>query len=243
LNQIVVLNAGGQYCHLIARRIRELGVHAVVADVNRPAGDFAGARGIIISGGPASVTEPTSPAVDRAIYDLGLPILGICYGHQLLARDLDGRVEPGLTKEYGRSSLHAGSGQLFRGLPTRQFTVWMSHGDTVVDVPPGFVITGETDDCKVAAMEHAERRLFGLQFHPEVVHTEHGTEIYRTFVFDVCGCTADWDPRARVEQTLADIRRTAGARKVFFLISGGVDTTVAYSLCARALGADRLHLP
>ena len=240
MNQIVVLNAGGQYCHLIARRIRELGVHAVVADVNKPAAELAGARGIIISGGPASVTEPTSPAVDRAIYDLGVPILGICYGHQLLARDLEGRVEPGLTKEYGRSSLHAGSGRLFRGLPARQFTVWMSHGDTVVDAPPGFVITGETDDCKVAAMEHAERRLFGLQFHPEVVHTEHGTEIYRTFVFDVCGCTADWDPRARVEQTLADIRRTAGARKVFFLISGGVDSTVAFSLCARALGADRV---
>jgi GMP synthase (glutamine-hydrolysing) len=240
LNQIIVLNAGGQYCHLIARRIRELGVHAVVADVNKPASELAGARGIIISGGPASVTEPTSPAVDRAIYDLGVPILGICYGHQLLARDLDGRVEPGVTKEYGRSSLHAGSGRLFRGLPASQFTVWMSHGDTVVDTPPGFVITGETDDCKVAAMEHAERRLFGLQFHPEVVHTEHGTEIYRTFVFDVCGCTADWDPRARVEQTLTDIRRTAGARKVFFLISGGVDSTVAFSLCARALGADRV---
>jgi len=240
LNQIVVLNAGGQYCHLIARRIRELGVHAVVADVNRPAAELAGARGIIISGGPASVTEPTSPAVDRAIYELGVPILGICYGHQLLARDLEGRVAPGVTKEYGRSSLHAGEGRLFRGLPARQFTVWMSHGDTVVDAPPGFVITGETDDCKVAAMEHPGRRIFGLQFHPEVVHTEHGTEIYRTFVFDVCGCTADWDPRARVEQTRADIRRTAGDRKVFFLISGGVDSTVAFSLCADALGADRV---
>ena len=116
----------------------------------------------------------------------------------------------------------------------------MSHGDTVVDVPPGFVITGETDDCKVAAMEHAGRRLFGLQFHPEVVHTEHGTEIYRSFVFDVCGCRPDWDPRARVEQVVADIRRVAGDRKVFFLISGGVDSTVAFSLCARALGPERV---
>ncbi len=240
MNQIVVLNAGGQYCHLIARRIRELGVHAVVADVHRPATDFRGARGLIISGGPASVTEPTSPSVDRAIYELGVPILGICYGHQLLARDLAGRVEPGTTKEYGHSSLHAGEGRLFRGLPARQFTVWMSHGDTVVDVPPGFVITGETDDCKVAAMEHAGRRLFGLQFHPEVVHTEHGTEIYRTFVFDVCGCREDWDPRARVDQVVADIRRAAGDRKVFFLISGGVDSTVAFSLCARTLGPERV---
>jgi GMP synthase (glutamine-hydrolysing) len=240
VNQIVVLNAGGQYCHLIARRIRELGVHAVVADVHRPASDLRGARGIIISGGPASVTAPESPAVDRAIYELGVPILGICYGHQLLARDLAGRVEPGTTKEYGRAALHAGEGRLFRGLPTRQFTVWMSHGDTVVDVPPGFVITGETDDCKVAAMEHGGRRLFGLQFHPEVVHTEHGTEIYRTFVFDVCGCREDWDPRARVEHVVADIRRVAVNRKVFFLISGGVDSTVAFALCARALGPERV---
>jgi GMP synthase (glutamine-hydrolysing) len=240
VNQIVVLNAGGQYCHLIARRIRELGVHAVVADVHRPAAELRGARGIIISGGPASVTEATSPAVDRAIYDLGVPILGICYGHQLLARDLAGRVEPGITKEYGHAALHAAEGRLFRDLPSRTFTVWMSHGDTVVDVPPGFVITGETDDCKVAAMEDTARRFFGLQFHPEVVHTEHGTEIYRTFVFDVCGCRPDWDPRARVEQVVAHIERVAGDRNVFFLISGGVDSTVAFSLCARALGPSRV---
>src|SRR5207247_601379 len=226
--------------HAVPRGSRELGVHAVVADVHRPATDFRGARGLIISAGPASVTQPRSPSVDRAIYELGVPILGICYGHQLLARDLAGRVEPGTTKEYGHSSLHAGEGRLFRGLPARQFTVWMSHGDTVVDVPPGFVITGETDDCKVAAMEHAGRQLFGLQFHPEVVHTEHGTEIYRTFVFDVCGCREDWDPRARVDQVVADIRRAAGDRKVFFLISGGVDSTVAFSLCARALGPERV---
>jgi len=118
--------------------------------------------------------------------------------------------------------------------------VWMSHGDTVVDVPPGFAIVGETDDCKVAAMEHRGRRLFGLQFHPEVVHTEHGTEILRNFVFDQCGCEKDWDPRAQLEQVLQHIRSTAGDRKVFFLISGGVDSTVAFALCARALGADRV---
>jgi GMP synthase (glutamine-hydrolysing) len=244
VNQIVVLNAGGQYCHLIARRIRELGVHAVVADVHRPAGELRGARGIIISGGPASVTEPTSPSVDRAIYDLGVPILGICYGHQLLARDLGGRdsVRPGVTKEYGHSTLNAGDGELFQRIApaARTFTVWMSHGDTVVDVPRGFNIVGETDDCKIAAMEDRRRRLYGLQFHPEVVHTEYGTDIYRTFVFDVCGCRADWDPRARVEHVVTDIRRIAGDRKVFFLISGGVDSTVAFSLCAKALGRERV---
>jgi GMP synthase (glutamine-hydrolysing) len=240
VSQIVVLNAGGQYCHLIARRIRELGVHAVVGDIDKPAAELADARGIIISGGPASVVEPTSPSVDPRIYGLGVPILGICYGHQLMARDLQGRVEPGVTKEYGHSSLHAGDCQLFQGISTRELRVWMSHGDTVVDIPPGFSIVGETDDCKVAAMEDRRRRLFGLQFHPEVVHTDHGSEILRNFVFNVCRCTADWDPRARLEQMMTGIRKTAGDRKVFFLISGGVDSTVAFYLCAKALGADRV---
>jgi GMP synthase (glutamine-hydrolysing) len=240
VNQIVVLNAGGQYCHLIARRIRELGVHAVVADINRPASDFQGTRGIIISGGPASVTEPASPAVDPGIYALGVPILGICYGHQLMAKDLDGRVARGTIKEYGHSSLRTSESPLFRGLPRRELTVWMSHGDTVIDAPPAFEIIGETGDCKVAAMQHPGRRLFGLQFHPEVVHTEFGAEIYRNFVFDVCGCTADWDPRARVEQVMDDIRARAAGRKVFFLISGGVDSTVAFYCCYRALGPGRV---
>ena len=240
MSQIVVLNAGGQYCHLIARRIRELGVHATVADIDTPAPRLAGARGIIISGGPASVVEPTSPSVDPGIYRLGVPILGICYGHQLLARDLDGRVEAGVTKEYGHSALHAGDCLLFRGVPTRELRVWMSHGDTVVDIPSGFAIVGETDDCKVAAMEDRARRIFGLQFHPEVVHTDHGLEILRAFVEDVCRCGSDWDPRARLEQVMAGIRKRAGERNVFFLISGGVDSTVAFYLCAKALGSDRV---
>ena len=170
-----------------------------------------------------------------------MPVLGICYGHQLMAKDLGGRVSRGVTKEYGHSSLHHGPSPLFRGLPDRDLTVWMSHGDTVSEAPPGFTIAGETDDCKIAAMQDVGRRLFGLQFHPEVVHTEFGTEIYRNFVFDVCGCTADWDPRARVEQVMADIRRRAAGRKVFFLISGGVDSTVAFYCCYRALGPGRVR--
>ena len=182
----------------------------------------------------------TAPRVDPAIYDLGRPMLGICYGHQLLARDLDGRVSPGVTKEYGHTSLHHGPSTLFRGLPARSITVWMSHGDTVVEVPPGFENIGETDDCKVAAMQHRGRRLFGLQFHPEVVHTEFGTDIYRNFVFDICGCTADWDPRAQVEQVMDAIQAQAAGRKVFFLISGGVDSTVAFYCCYRALGPGRV---
>jgi GMP synthase (glutamine-hydrolysing) len=240
VSQIVVLNAGGQYCHLIARRIRELGVHAVVADIHRRAEELRDARGVIISGGPASVTKPTSPAVDPSIYDLAVPILGICYGHQLLAKDLAGRVASGVTKEYGHSSLRHSQSPLFQGLPARPLTVWMSHGDTVVEVPPGFEVIGETDDCRVAAMQDRDRRLFGLQFHPEVVHTERGTEVLRNFVFEVCGCTADWDPRARVEQVMDDIRTRAAGRRVFFLISGGVDSTVAFYCCYRALGPARV---
>jgi GMP synthase (glutamine-hydrolysing) len=249
VNQIVVLNAGGQYCHLIARRIRELGVHAVVADVGKPAAELRNARGIIISGGPASVTEPASPSVDLDIYKLDVPILGICYGHQLLARDLGGvhSVKPGMTKEYGQATLTAGNDcALFTNIVSKpqstlkSFTVWMSHGDTVLEQPPGFKVVGRTDDCDIAAMQNIDQKFWGLQFHPEVVHTEHGTEIYRNFVFDQCGCTKDWDPRARVEQVIADIKRTAGDRKVFFLISGGVDSTVAFSLCAKALGRERV---
>lgn len=243
MNQIVVLNAGGQYCHLIARRIRELGVHAVVADINRPAAEFEGVRGIIISGGPASVLEPTSPAVDPDIYTLRIPILGICYGHQLLARDLGGphHVSRGDVKEYGHSALTITSrSELFRSLPDRDITVWMSHGDTVVRPPEGCTVIGRTSDCSIAAMENITRRVFGLQFHPEVVHTEFGTEIYRNFVFDVCGATADWDPRARVEQVVDGIRARAAGRKVFFLISGGVDSTVAFYCCYRALGPERV---
>ena len=215
-------------------------MHAVVADIDHPARELAGARGIIISGGPASVTEPSSPVVDPGVYTLGVPVLGICYGHQLMAKDLDGRVSRGITKEYGHCSLHHQSSPLFRGLPARDLTVWMSHGDTVSDAPAGFTIIGETDDCKIAGMQDVERRFFGLQFHPEVVHTEFGTEIYRNFVFDVCGCTIDWDPRARVEQVMEDIRTRAAGRKVFFLISGGVDSTVAFYCCYRALGAGRV---
>ena len=241
MNQIVVLNAGGQYCHLIARRIRELGVHAVVADINRPASDFDGVRGIIISGGPASVTEATSPKVDRRIYELGIPVLGICYGHQLMANDLaGGQVTRGTIKEYGHSSLTRAKSVVFKGIPDRSITVWMSHGDTVTKAPDGFATIGRTDDCQIAAMEHGARKLFGLQFHPEVVHTEFGTEIYRNFVFDVCGCTKDWDPRARVEQVMDEIRAKAAGRKVFFLISGGVDSTVAFYCCYRALGPGRV---
>src|SRR5882762_7603254 len=167
MSQVVILNAGGQYCHLIARRIRELGVHATVTEIGSDIAGLRSARGIIISGGPASVKDPSSPVTHPDIYTLGIPILGICYGHQLMANSLEGgHVSRGFTKEYGRALFHRSrDSRLFRNIPDAPMTVWMSHGDTVVEVPAGFSIVGETDDCKVAAMEDCERNFFGLQFH------------------------------------------------------------------------------
>jgi GMP synthase (glutamine-hydrolysing) len=242
MSQIVVLNAGGQYCHLIARRVRELGVHALVLDIATPAAALAGARGIIISGGPRSVHEPGSPRLDPGVYRLGVPVLGICYGHQLIARDLDGAVVQGVSKEYGEASLEVvGASALLGAVPAGTFTVWMSHGDTVMVPPEGFDVVGQTRDCKIAAMEDATRRLFGIQFHPEVSHTAFGREILERFVFGVAGCVRDWDPRERLGQLMRQVGEAAGDRRVFFLVSGGVDSTVAFHLCVRALSPDRVR--
>jgi len=239
MSQIVVLNAGGQYCHLIARRVRELGVHASVADVAVDPSELreTGVRGIIVSGGPNSVRLDDSPRAQKGLYELGVPILGICYGHQMLALDLGGRVESGVAKEYGETELTLTSeSDLFKGIAALNFIVWMSHGDTVVSMPPGFTRSGRTSDCEVAAMEDPVRRVYSVQFHPEVAHTQHGTKILERFVFDIAGCIPDWNPRNRVDELVGQIRRQAGDRGIFFLISGGIDSTVAFHLCLRALG-------
>jgi GMP synthase (glutamine-hydrolysing) len=242
MSQIVVLNAGGQYCHLIARRVRELGVHCVVLDIGTPAAALAGTRGVIISGGPRSVRDPDSPRVDPGLYGLGTAVLGICYGHQLIARDLEGAVVQGVSKEYGEASLEVvGASALLGAAPAKTFTVWMSHGDTVMVPPEGFEVVGQTRDCKIAAMEDAKRRLFGIQFHPEVSHTAFGREMLERFVFGIAGCVRDWDPRERVGQLTRHIRETARDRRVFVLVSGGIDSTVAFHLCVRALGPDRVR--
>lgn len=239
MSQIIVLNAGGQYCHLIARRVRELGVHSSVMDIDAPISELSQAAAIIVSGGPRSVREAESPHVDRRVYELGKPILGICYGHQLLARDLDGEVVPGVSKEYGEAKLEVITESVLLGdLPKKSFTVWMSHGDTVMGAPEGFDVVAGTQDCKVAAMEDVRRRFFGVQFHPEVSHTAFGKEILRRFVVDVAGCVKDWDPRRRVDHLIDQIGTQAKGKRVFFLVSGGIDSTVAFHLCVRALGPD-----
>jgi GMP synthase (glutamine-hydrolysing) len=239
--QITVLDAGGQYCHLIARRIRELGVYAEVRPSSTPASEFAARKGIIISGGPSSVYEKGSPTVDPALFSIGAGVLGICYGQQLMAHLLSGSVRKGDKGEYGHATLELRhTDGLLAGLSPRE-PVWMSHRDTVEKPPPGFSVLASTETCSIAAIGDPARRLYGVQFHPEVVHTPRGMTILSNFLFTVCGCQKDWDPRGRLDLLERKIRETAAGRNIFFFVSGGVDSSVAFRLCLRALGPERVH--
>ncbi|HLY18662.1 MAG TPA: glutamine-hydrolyzing GMP synthase, partial [Bryobacteraceae bacterium] len=207
-----------------------------------PAAELAGARGLIISGGPNSVYDPASPTVDSAIFSSGARVLGICYGQQLMAHLLGGTVQLGVKGEYGLATFEMdGRGSaLLAGVAGRQ-QIWMSHRDLVTAPPPGFAVLGSTATCAIAAMEAPARGLYAVQFHPEVAHTTRGREILSNFLFAICGCERDWDPRNRVPQIEDDIRRCVGNRNVFFFVSGGVDSTVACALCQRALGDGRVR--
>jgi GMP synthase (glutamine-hydrolysing) len=239
--QITVLDAGGQYCHLIARKIRDLGIYAEVAPSETPASSLTGRRGIIISGGPSSVYDAGSPTLDAATLHSGTPVLGICYGHQLMAHLSGGEVRKGERGEYGFAPLEIlAEGVIFRGIDKNQ-QVWMSHRDQVAAVPAGFEVLARTPTCPIAAMGSLERRHFAVQFHPEVAHTPCGPKILSNFLFDVCGCEKDWDPRGQIAALQDRIRETTRDRSVFFFVSGGVDSTVAYTLCLKALGPDRVH--
>ncbi len=206
-----------------------------------PAAHLAGRKGLIISGGPDSVYETGSPRIDPGILCSGSAVLGICYGQQVMAFELGGRVRKGDKGEYGLALLenvkpHA----LFQNLNGGQ-QIWMNHRDQVEAVPAGFDVLASTETCAIAAMGHRERPLMALQFHPEVVHTTHGAEILSNFVFGVCRCTKDWDPKDRIRPIEQEIRSIAADRNVFFFVSGGVDSTVAYTLCLRALGSERVY--
>ena len=239
--QITVLDAGGQYCHLIARKIRDLGVYAEVRPSDTPASELRGRKGLIISGGPDSVYESDSASIDPGILANECAVLGICYGQQLMAFNLGGHVRKGDKGEYGLAVLHRTKPHpLFAGL-NGDSQVWMNHRDQVDAVPPGFEVLAATDTCAIAAMAHSELPLLSVQFHPEVVHTAHGREILSNFVFGVCGCQKDWNPKDRIGPIEDQIRAIAGDRNVFFFVSGGVDSTVAYTLCLRALGPDRVY--
>jgi len=237
--QIVILDFGSQYTQVIARRIRECQVYSQILRFDTPAPRLAQLRprGIILSGGPASVYDPDAPLPDPGIFELGIPILGICYGVQLLAHFLGGRVEPGQKREYGKGTLqvkHPGCA-LFAGLP-RQLQVWNSHGDRLTRLPRGFVVVATSDNSPYAAIEHPHKRFYGLQFHPEVVHTPRGRELLANFVHKVCGCGRQWTMRNYLEQAVAEIRARVGQERVLLGLSGGVDSSVAAALLHRAVG-------
>lgn len=237
MENIVIIDCGSQFTQLIARRVREMRIHSVILPWDAPLERLKelAPLGIIVSGGPDSVNEPDSIAVDRGIWDLGIPALGICYGMQLMARDLGGTVASGRTSEYGVTAVRlTGEGTLLRGLPS-EMNVLMSHGDHVAFPPSGFVVTAATEGV-IAAMEDERRQLFGLQFHPEVVHTERGSEILKNFLFSICGCSGDWNLEDWVERTVENIRAKVGTDRVVCGLSGGVDSSVAAALVHRAIG-------
>lgn len=221
--------------------MRDLGVSAEVAASETPASQLAHAKGVIISGGPASVYEASSPNIDPGVLRGDAPVLGICYGQQLMAHLLGGHVEKGERGEYGFAQLELNTADsLFRGISSPQ-QVWMNHRDLVAAPPPGFQVLAGTPTCRVAAMSAPDRRLYAVQFHPEVAHTPSGRELLSNFVFGICGCAKDWNPAGQLAALESQIREAAAGRSVFFFVSGGVDSTVAYTLCLRSLGPERVH--
>jgi GMP synthase (glutamine-hydrolysing) len=240
--KILVLDFGSQYTQLIARRLRELGVYCEIHPCTVPAEAIRAfrPRGVVLSGGPASVLAEGSPRADRAVFELGVPVLGICYGLQLLAHELGGKVDKAAHREFGPASIDARPGsELFHGLPAR-LDVWMSHGDRVEALPPGFEPIASTASSPFAAVEDRRRRFYGVQFHPEVVHTPLGKDVLRNFAYRVCGCSGTWSMRAYAEVAVEQIRAQVGGGHAICALSGGVDSAVAALLVHRAIG-DRLR--
>jgi GMP synthase (glutamine-hydrolysing) len=237
---IAIIDFGSQYSQLIARRVRELRVYCELVPWDAPWSEITrlNPKGFILSGGPRSVYEDGAPVIQQSILDSGLPILGICYGMQALAHQLGGQVAAGQRREYGHAVLTVNAeSPLFRGLP-EQIQVWMSHGDRIEALPPGFVALASTANSPFAAMGDGARR-FGLQFHPEVVHTPRGKEILANFLYGVCGCHGDWTPSSFIAESVEQIKAQVGDGKVVCALSGGVDSAVAASLVHWAIG-DRL---
>ncbi len=235
---ILVLDFGGQYAQLIARRVRECRVYSELIPYDTPVEEILAREpeGIILSGGPNSVYGEGAPRVDRRLFELGTPTLGICYGMQLMALEMGGEVGAVQIREYGRSDLHVKEhGLLFDGTPEDQVT-WTSHGDAIFAVPEGFSVTAETPSVPIIAFEEPERGYFGVQFHPEVRHTEYGVEILKNFLFEGCGCTPDWTPVNIITDAVERIREQVGDAKAICGLSGGVDSSTAAMLVHRAIG-------
>ena len=245
-HRILILDFGSQYTQLIARRVREIGVYCEIYawDVSDEAIRGFNPTGIVLSGGPESVTDDNAPRAADAVFELGLPVLGICYGMQTMAAQMGGAVEGSGTSEFGYAEIQSVTDdRLFTGLADRTgengrgvLDVWMSHGDKVTLLPEGFLRTAETDSCPIAAMAHVEKPWFGIQFHPEVTHTSLGKEIMSRFVIDICGCEALWTPANIVEDAIQKVRMQVGSDKVLLGLSGGVDSSVVAALLHKAIG-------
>ena len=241
-DSILVLDFGGQYCHLIARRIRENGVYSeiVAHDISpeevKALGEKFNVKGLILSGGPSSVYEPDAPEVNPRILELNLPILGLCYGHQLLAHLTKGKVEPAACKEYGTTRVSIDKPvDVLEGLGEKE-KVWMSHGDTVFSLPSEFEVLAHTENCPVAAFRHKNKPIYGLQWHPEVIHTENGMRTLRNFIFQVCQCQSNWQMEDIIGNMVAEIKSAIGEHKAIIGLSGGIDSSVGTALAAKALG-------
>jgi GMP synthase (glutamine-hydrolysing) len=235
---VLVLDFGSQYTQLIARRIREQRVYSVVHPFDYPVAKIREMApvAIILSGGPQSVYSESAPICSREVFELGVPILGICYGMQLTAYLLDGKVQPAGEREYGRAQIEViAESPLFAGTPEKQ-QVWESHGDRITEVPPGFLLTARSANAPISAFENPERRCYGIEFHPEVTHSECGTEVIRNFLFHIAGCKPSWDLGDYRDRKVAEIRAAVGNRQAIAAVSGGVDSTVAALLVAEAIG-------
>jgi len=238
LNKILILDFGGQYCHLIARRVRDLGVLTEVRGSETTAAEIISDRqikGIILSGGAKSVYLDDSPFFDKAILGLGLPVLGICYGHQLIAHTLGGKVISGESGEYGLATLKVKKGQLFSKLAESQ-KVWMNHRDVVESLPADFEITASTEHSKIAAYENTKMKLFGFQFHPEVINTRKGKEMLKNFVFGVCDSQKSWSSGSLIKNMVRETKETIGDKRAIIGLSGGIDSSVAAMIVGKTIG-------
>jgi GMP synthase (glutamine-hydrolysing) len=240
--RIVILDFGSQYTQIIARKVREVGVYAEIHPYSISRADLLALspKGIILSGGPSSVYAQGAPIPSFDVFDLGVPVLGICYGLQLIAYQNGGGVDKAARREFGRAQLTIDDhSDLFAGVPTST-TVWMSHGDHLTAIPTGFERIAHTSNAEICAIRHRDRKIWGVQFHPEVHHSDHGREVLRNFVVGICGCSTTWNATSFIDAAIADIRQTVGDQGVICALSGGVDSTVAAILLHRAIGK-QLH--
>jgi len=235
---VIVLDFGGQYNQLIARRVRDLGVYSELLPFNTSLEKIKelNPKGIILSGGPASVYADNSPVADERIYDLGIPVLGICYGMQLMTHHLKGKVERANKREYGKAAIQVTNPSRFFGSLSETQNVWMSHGDLVVETPEGFQIDASSEHCPIAAMSNPEKNLFAVQFHPEVRHSEYGIDMIKNFLYEICDCEGNWSMENFIEQQVQEIKQLVGDKQVLCALSGGVDSSVVAVLIHKAIG-------